>query len=167
MVVRSRDFALGDPPQQCSSASGATVGKPFVPALPFRTRYLGAKPVADHWRPERPQGPNWGCVMSWIEKLHRAKAELAKRSADPFRDKVEAVVRNKGAISTAALLDLLDLPKTTGTARRIGQTMRALNFVPIKSRRLTPGGFRDTVARGWARPVREARNSAPKMKPIN
>jgi len=32
--------------------------------------------------------------------------------------------------------------------------MRTLHFIPIKSRRLMPGGFRDTVTRGWARPVR-------------
>ena len=43
---------------------------------------------------------------------------------------------------------------TTGNARRIGATMRALGFVPIKSRRLEPGGYRDTVTRGWTRPVR-------------
>ena len=61
------------------------------------------------------------------------------------------------AISTFALLDLLGLPKTTGNGRRIAQTMRSLGFVPIKSRRLEPGGYRDTVTRGWARPVRESR----------
>jgi hypothetical protein len=33
--------------------------------------------------------------------------------------------------------------------------MRSLGFVPIKSRRLEPGGYRDTVTRGWTRPVRE------------
>jgi hypothetical protein len=58
------------------------------------------------------------------------------------------------AISTAAILDLLGLPKTTGSARRISPTMRSLGFIPIKSRRLMPGGYRDTVTRGWAKPVR-------------
>ena len=57
-------------------------------------------------------------------------------------------------ISTFAVLDLVGLPKTTGNARRIGATMRSLGFIPIKSRRLMPGGYRDTVTRGWARPVR-------------
>ena len=93
--------------------------------------------------------------MSFLGRLERASAELEKRSADPFLERVEAVVRGKEAISSAALLDLLDLPKTTGNARRVGKTMRAMGFVPIKSRRLMPGGFRDTVARGWARPVRQ------------
>jgi hypothetical protein len=92
--------------------------------------------------------------MSWIEELAQAREELAQRNADPFRQRVAAAVRGKEAISTAALLDLLDISKTTGNARRVGKTMRSLGFVPIKSRRLMPGGFRDTVARGWARPVR-------------
>ena len=64
-------------------------------------------------------------------------------------------MRGMEAISTHALLDLLGLPKTTGSGRRIAPTMRALGFIPIKSRHLMPGGYRDTVTRGWARPVRE------------
>jgi hypothetical protein len=64
-------------------------------------------------------------------------------------------MRDKDAIGTAPLLDLLNMRKTSGNARRISETMRALGFVPIKSRRLEPGGYRDTVTRGWTRPVRE------------
>ena len=96
--------------------------------------------------------------MAWIEKLHHARAELAERDADPLRQKVEAAVRGMEAVSTVALLDLLGLPKTTGNGRRIATTMRALGFIPIKSRRLMPGGYRDTVTRGWCRPVREAKH---------
>jgi hypothetical protein len=59
------------------------------------------------------------------------------------------------SISTAALLDLVDVPHTTGNARRLAHTMRAMGWVGLKSRRLMPGGFRDTTIRGWARPVRE------------
>src|SRR5262249_19547476 len=70
-------------------------------------------------------------------------------------EKVEATVRGMEAISTVALLDLIGLSKTTGNSRRVAQTMRTLGFVPIKSRRLMPGGYRDTVTRGWARPVRQ------------
>ena len=94
--------------------------------------------------------------MSWLGRLHRLNAEAAARNADPLRMKIEDAVRGKEAVSTAALLDLLNLPKTTGSARLIAKSMRALGFVPIKSRRLMPGGFRDTVARGWARPVRQS-----------
>ena len=92
--------------------------------------------------------------MAWIEKLLHAQAELDERHADPLREKVEAAARGMEAISTFALLDLLGLPKTTGNGRRIAPIMRALGFIPIKSRRLMPGGFRDTVTRGWSRPVR-------------
>ena len=73
---------------------------------------------------------------------------------------MEAAVRGMEAISTAAILDLLGLPKTTGNGRRIAPTMRALGFIPIKSRRLMPGGFRDTVTRGWSRPVRTSSGRA-------
>jgi hypothetical protein len=95
----------------------------------------------------------------WMDKVHQAQAEAAKRDADPFREKAEAVVRGMEAISTVALLDLLGLPKTTGNGRRIARTMRSLAFIPIKSRRLMPGGWADTVTRGWARPVRKKRVS--------
>jgi hypothetical protein len=95
--------------------------------------------------------------MSWLEKIARARAELAERSTDPLRKKLEDAVRGIEAISTAALLDRVRQPANTGTARRIAPHMRSLGFIPIKSRRLMPGGFRDTVTRGWARPVREFR----------
>jgi hypothetical protein len=75
-------------------------------------------------------------------------------------------VRAVEAISSAALLDLLRVPATTGTARRLAKIMRSIGFIPIKSRRLMPGGFRDTVTRGWARPLRETRYSTPTMNPI-
>jgi hypothetical protein len=108
--------------------------------------------------------------MFFLEKLCRAQAELARRDADPLREKVEAIVRGMEGVSTFALLDLLGLPKTTGNGRRLATTMRALGFIPIKSRRLMPGGFSDTVTRGWARPVRQlgCRNGAKEIfKPSN
>jgi hypothetical protein len=96
-------------------------------------------------------------MSSFLEHLNQARIERAKHDADPLRGKVEATVRGMEAVSTVALLDLLGLPKTTGNGRKIASTMRTLGFVPIKSRRLMPGGHRDTVTRGWARPVREPR----------
>jgi len=96
--------------------------------------------------------------MSFLDQLYQSKAGLAERTADPFRRKIEAAVHGKEAISAAALLDLLDVPKTTSNARRVGKAMRSLGFVPIKSRRLMPGGFRNTVARWWARPVYAIQN---------
>jgi hypothetical protein len=95
--------------------------------------------------------------MSWLQQLDQAHAELAKRSADPWRKTVEGAVRAVEAISSAALLDLLRVPATTGTARRLAKNMRSMGFIPIKSRRLMPGGWvGNTVTRGWARPVRQS-----------
>ena len=93
-------------------------------------------------------------MLSFVERIRQAKAELARSESDPLRGTVAATVRGMDAISTAALLDLIGLPKTTGNGRRIAHSMRALGFVPIKSRRFMRGGYRDTVTRGWARPVR-------------
>jgi hypothetical protein len=98
--------------------------------------------------------------MSLIGKLRQARAELEAHHEDPFLEKVAAAVRDKDAISTAALLDLLHLHATTGTARRLAAVMRSLHFIPIKSRRLMPGGRAgNTVTRGWARPVRQLKSS--------
>jgi hypothetical protein len=98
--------------------------------------------------------------MSLLGKLAQARAELDAHREDPWRKKVAAEVCDKDAISTAALLDLLRVPATTGTARRLAAIMRGLNFIPVKSRRLMPGGRAgNTVTRGWARPVREIKSS--------
>ena len=98
--------------------------------------------------------------MSLLGQLAEARAELKARHEDPWRSKVEAAVRDTDIISTAALLDLLRVPATTATARRLATIMRSLHFIPIKSRRLMPGGRAgNTVTRGWARPVRTMRSS--------
>jgi hypothetical protein len=98
--------------------------------------------------------------MSLLGKLAEARAELEAHHEDPFLEKVKAAMRGKDAISTAALLDLLRMPATTGTARRLATVMRSLHFIPIKSRRLMPGGRAgNTVTRGWARPVRKLKSS--------
>ena len=94
--------------------------------------------------------------MSWLNDLNGAMQESASRRADPLRAKVERLMRGQTAMSTAALLDLLNLPHTTANGRLLAKTMRTLGFIPLKSRRLMPGGHRDTVTRGWMRPVREA-----------
>jgi hypothetical protein len=103
-------------------------------------------------------------MTSWIEKLQQAKVALAERDADPLRGVVAAAVRGMESVSTNALLTLIGLPGSTGNARRIAPLMVALGFVPIKSRRLMPGGYRDTVTRGWARPLCELRNSTAVTK---
>ena len=92
---------------------------------------------------------------SFEETLREARAKLAARDADPLLEKVKSLVRGMQAISTNSLLTLIGLPNTTSNARRIAKTMRSLGgFVPIKSRLLEPGGWKNTITRGWARPIR-------------
>jgi hypothetical protein len=99
--------------------------------------------------------------MSWIERLNQARAELSE-PGDPFRRVLErALPADATAVSTVALCDLIGIRPTTGNARRIAQTMRAMGFLPIKSRKVLPGGWRDSVGRGWARPVQTVGNSRP------
>jgi hypothetical protein len=93
-------------------------------------------------------------MQSWTSRIRHAAEQHVQRETDPLLEKVAAATRGMQAISTVALLDLVGLPNTTGNARRVSRTMRSLGFVAIKSRRFMPGGWRDTVARGWARPVK-------------
>jgi hypothetical protein len=119
--------------------------------------------VRNMWRIRLTRGPaipQQEVQMSLLSKLHEARLELEAHGSDPWLKKVAAAVRDKDAISTAALLDLLHAPATTGTARRLAAVMRSLNFIPIKSRRFFPGGrCGNTVTRGWARPVRTIKSS--------
>jgi hypothetical protein len=100
-------------------------------------------------------------ATSCVERMYQACAQQPEQRSDPWKRMLErALPPNVGSISTVALLDLLDVPHTTGNARRLAQTMRSMGWVGVKSRRLTPGGFRDTTIRGWARPVREKRSTS-------
>ena len=93
--------------------------------------------------------------MSLLKKVEEARAELDAQGQDPWSARLGNALHGVDAISTAALLDLLLAKATTGTARRLAAVMRSLHFIPIKSRRLMPGGRAgNTVTRGWARPVR-------------
>jgi hypothetical protein len=102
--------------------------------------------------------------MSWLGRLERVQAEMDERGQDPWQRMLErAIPAGVMSTSTVALLDLIDAPPTTGNARRLAQTMRSMGWVALRSRRLAPGGFRDTTIRGWARPVRESgRRTNPK-----
>src|SRR5580765_6914798 len=98
--------------------------------------------------------------MSLLSRLHEANIQHDAHQQDPWHSKVAAAVRDMETISSAALLDRLRVPATTGTARRLAAIMRDLQFIPIKSRRLMPGGRTgNTVTRGWARPVRTMKSS--------
>jgi hypothetical protein len=93
--------------------------------------------------------------MAWLAELEQARLESDRNRADPWARTLERALRDVQAISSVALLDLLGVAPTTGNARRLAHTMRLMGFIGIKSRRLMPGGFRDTTIRGWARPLRE------------
>src|SRR5262249_16121237 len=93
--------------------------------------------------------------MSFVQKLQAVRSAVAERCADPWRKRLEGNLHCVQAMSSICLLDLLRVAPTTGNARRLAKTMRSLGWVPLKSRRLMPGGFRDTTIRGWARPLRE------------
>ncbi len=102
--------------------------------------------------------------MYWVGKLHRMKAQEAERDANPWRRALERnLPANVTCISTVALCDLLGLAPTTGNARRVAPTMRSMGFIPLKSRRLMPGGNRGTTIRGWSRPFLD-KKSTPIMK---
>src|SRR5437762_2406042 len=92
----------------------------------------GPEGIEDRW--------TGGSSMALLGKLAEVRAELDAQCDDPWCKKVEGAVRGKDAISSAALIDMLRLPATTGTARRLAAVMRSLNFIAIKSRRLMPGG---------------------------
>lgn len=92
--------------------------------------------------------------MAFVTELKVAMQEHAARSKDPLRAKVERLMRGTDAMSTIALLDLLGLPNTTANGRLLAKTCRGLGLIPLKSRRLMPGGHAGTVIRGWTRPLR-------------
>ena len=98
--------------------------------------------------------------MALLERLRLARLEIAEQHEDPWSAKLEGHLRGVKAMSTAALLEFLHAQATTGAARRLAPIMRSLHFIPIKSRRLMPGGRAgNTVTRGWARPIREMKSS--------
>jgi hypothetical protein len=92
--------------------------------------------------------------MSFLGKMRASARELENPPPDPWLKTVKRAVEGVDAMSTVALLDLVGARPTTKNARRLAAIMRDLKFIPIQSRRLMPGGYRDTVTRGWARPVR-------------
>lgn len=89
--------------------------------------------------------------MNLIGLTAEKRAELIARADDRLRPQVESALRGIDVISTNSLLRLIGIPRTTGNARRIAKIMRALNFAPVKSRRLKQAGFGDSGTRGWTR----------------
>ncbi len=96
--------------------------------------------------------------MALLSRLHEARAQLDVQGEDPWYARLDNALHGCEAISTAALLDFLRTRATTATARRLAAVMRSLQFIPIKSRRLMPGGRQEYARRGGGR--------APPLHPI-
>lgn len=96
--------------------------------------------------------------MSWLGKLENAKAEMAARTADPWRLRLERVRGQVGddgieRISTQTLFDHLEVfqrSRGAGACRRLAHVMRELGWTPVRVRDLTRGGYLEQV-RGYAK----------------
>jgi len=101
-------------------------------------------------------------MVSFFERMEEVRRQLAQKRADPWRDMLKPILRNFETIGTRPVFDLLGVPSTTGNARRLARIMRDLGYVPIKSRRLLPGGHCDTTVRGWTLACRPRRSEGEK-----
>jgi hypothetical protein len=98
-----------------------------------------------------------GSNMSWLARLHEAKAELAKRnSIDPWRlplARVRGKIGDDGIerITTQLLFDILEVPQRSrgaGACRRLAKLMAELGWTAVRVRDLTRGGYLEQV-RGY------------------
>ncbi|MGO9684990.1 MAG: hypothetical protein ACLPTZ_20850 [Beijerinckiaceae bacterium] len=96
--------------------------------------------------------------MSWLETLHKAKAEFAAQDCDPWRLRLERVRGQIGddgleRVTTQMLLDVLELPQRSrkaGTCKRLAKLMAELGWMAVRVRGLTRGGYLEQV-RGYCR----------------
>jgi hypothetical protein len=102
--------------------------------------------------------------MSWLEKLHEARAELAARNADSWRVPLERLHGKIGddgleRITTQLLFDNLQVPQHSrgaGACRRLAKIMAELGWMAVRVRGPTRGGYLEQV-RGYCRePLRHA-----------
>lgn len=96
--------------------------------------------------------------MSWPEKLHKAKAELAAQDADPWLLPLGRVCGQIGddgveRITTQLLFDILGVAQRSrgaGACRRLAKLMAQLGWMAVRVRGLTRGGYLEQV-RGYCR----------------
>ena len=102
--------------------------------------------------------------MSWLGKMRQAQAEMAARSADPWRLRLERLHGKVGddgieRITTQLLFDILEVPQRSrgaGACRRLAKLMAELGWAAVRVRGLTRGGYLQQV-RGYCRePLRHA-----------
>src|SRR5664280_2092083 len=105
--------------------------------------------------------------MSWLSKLEKAKAEIAKPNVDPWRlplERVRGKIDFNGIerVTTQMLLDVLEVPqrkRRAGTYRHLSKIMAELGWTPVRVRARTRGDYSEQV-RGYARDAR-CRSTAP------
>ena len=95
---------------------------------------------------------------SFLEQLRQRAAQMAARSADPWRSPLERLHGRIGddgieRISTQAVFDHLEvLQRSRGAraSRRLAKLMRELGWMAVRVRGLTRGGDRENI-RGYSR----------------
>jgi hypothetical protein len=96
--------------------------------------------------------------MSWLDKLEKAKVEMATRNVDPWQlplERVRGKIGDDGIvrITTQMLFDMLGVPQRSrgaGACRRLAKLMSELGWMAVRVRDLTRGGYKEQV-RGYAR----------------
>jgi hypothetical protein len=105
--------------------------------------------------------------VSWLDKLEKAKVEMAAWNVDPWRLRLERV-RGKidydglERVSSQTLLDILEVPqrrRTAGAYRQLAKIMAELGWTAVRVRDLTRGGYKEQV-RGYCRDTR-CRSTVP------
>jgi hypothetical protein len=99
--------------------------------------------------------------VSWLDKLEKAKAEMAARPVDPWRLPLERVHGKTDydgleRVSSQTLLDVLEIPQRSRRAsvyRRVAKIMAELGWQAVRVRDLTRGGYKEQV-RGYCRDAR-------------
>ena len=100
-------------------------------------------------------------MVSFIEQLQRAKAELAARNGDSWRVPLERLRGKIGddgieRITTQTLFDILEVPQRSrgaGACRRLAKIMAERGWTAVRVRDLTRGGYKEQV-RGYCRDAR-------------
>lgn len=97
-------------------------------------------------------------MISFMEQIAQARAEMLARDADPWRLRLERLRGKTGddgieRIASQAVLDFLEVPQRSrgaGACRRLAKLMRELGWHPIKARGLNQRGLLEQI-RGYAR----------------
>jgi hypothetical protein len=97
-------------------------------------------------------------MLSFLEKLRKARDESAAQNSDPWRlplERVHGKIGDDGIerITTQLLLDILEVPQRgrgSGACRRLAKLMAELGWMGVRVRGLTRGGHLEQV-RGYCR----------------